>query len=614
MTEKDKNQTTPIYTSQDFEASGWQLAFNEKKDSAYISSNLSTLSRKAEEEGKQSQCELLRLLARVCSMALCPTSGNMPFQPSVILRTKRSAGPDDFTEAEIDFFQQILPFVTDSWLTARLADLLWLRRRREVGTSIGMMAIDAYVQTPITEETFSSEGNLYWMRALYLARMLKKVAGDREKAIENKLLNACYASEVDDGFLGCWIVEILEILKLGKGREEAIADKMNALAQQFIAQKDYHRGREYCETACSWFSRIQKEEAASKALALLAETWCTEATTHKESGNFIGATQYLEKAIESYRRIPHKHRETFDATRKLLELRILFNQLGPRIQENLVHLFVPVEGLYECLDEMEQKARQSLQGKVLVEALAALLQLYKGVNLDSARVRAEKELNIFHFGMFGSTTTVSIDGRVVKKRPPTVSAIDDAKAYEVAIEDEMLRYYLLEIRAVAEGYILPALETLVLEHRLTEKFFVSLCHQTAIIPPNRARAMGKALFSGYEFDFDSAIHRLIPQIEKMVRYHLRAAGVVTTTIDQGIENEVNLSALLKKPEAVSIFGKERVFEMDALFCETPGPQFRHGLAHGLLEDEDFASPLAAYVWWFVLKLILTPFQNPLVKE
>lgn len=100
-----------------------------------------------------------------------------------------------------------------------------------------------------------------------------------------------------------------------------------------------------------------------------------------------------------------------------------------------------------------------------------------------------------------------------------------------------------------------------------------------------------------------------------MRYHLRAAGVVTTKVDaQGIESEVNLSALLKKTEALSIFGKERVFEMAALFCDTPGPKFRHGLAHGLLEDEDFASPLAAYAWWFALKLIFSPFRNPLVKE
>jgi hypothetical protein len=301
---------------------------------------------------------------------------------------------------------------------------------------------------------------------------------------------------------------------------------------------------------------------------------------------------------------------------KSLELRAQLNKLAPRIEENLVCLSVPVEGLRESLHEMAQKARQSVQGKVLGEALATLLGLYGGVNLDSSRARAERELKTFHLGMFGSAIIVSPgDGRVVKKSPSIISAMDDMKAYEVAVEDEMLQHHLFEIGFVANGYILPALETMVIEHRFTEELFVTLCQQAAIVPPKRAKALGRMLFSGCEFDFDDVIHRLVPQMEKIVRHHFRAAGVVTTTIDaQGIENEVNLGALLKKPEAVCIFGKERVFEMRVLFCETPGPKFRHGIAHGLLEDEDLNSPLAAYAWWFALKLTLAPFRNSLVKE
>lgn len=104
------------------------------------------------------------------------------------------------------------------------------------------------------------------------------------------------------------------------------------------------------------------------------------------------------------------------------------------------------------------------------------------------------------------------------------------------------------------------------------------------------------------------IHRIVPQMEEMVRYHLKGAGVVTTRVDvKGIENEVNLGSLLEEPETVSIFGQERVFEMAALFHRKSGPMFRHGLAHGLLEEANFSSAHAVYAWYFAFRLILTPF-------
>ncbi len=158
-------------------------------------------------------------------------------------------------------------------------------------------------------------------------------------------------------------------------------------------------------------------------------------------------------------------------------------------------------------------------------------------------------------------------------------------------------------------------ETMIAEHRLQERDFSSFCSQSSIVPPSRSLAFGKALFAGYDLDFDSAIDRLVPQVENMVRYHLKAAGVVTTTLDrESIEMEINLSSLLEKPEASLIFGENLVFEMKALFCESRGPNFRHHLAHGLLENKDLCSVFAVYAWCFTLRLVFNIFWNSCRKE
>ena len=174
----------------------------------------------------------------------------------------------------------------------------------------------------------------------------------------------------------------------------------------------------------------------------------------------------------------------------------------------------------------------------------------------------------------------------------------------------MLQTYYSVIGAVVHERIIPALEAMIIEHRLQERDFTSLCNQSSIVPPGRASAFGKALFAGYDLDYDSAIHRLVPQIENMVRYHLKAADVLTTTFDNvGIEMEINLSALLKKQESTQVFGEDLVFEMKALFCESRGPNLRHNLAHGLLESKDFYSEFAVYAWCFVLRIVFNVFWN-----
>jgi hypothetical protein len=164
--------------------------------------------------------------------------------------------------------------------------------------------------------------------------------------------------------------------------------------------------------------------------------------------------------------------------------------------------------------------------------------------------------------------------------------------------------------AIEKGDIWPALEMMVLEHRIRESDFVALATRSPIVPAGRERLFGKALFAGYEKDFVAALHLLVPQIEHMVRWHLKAAGVKTTNLDQdGIENENGLSTLMDLPEAAQIFGEDVSFELKALFCDAFGPNLRNELAHGLLDDEACQSIYAIYAWWFGLRLVFNTFWN-----
>ena len=106
----------------------------------------------------------------------------------------------------------------------------------------------------------------------------------------------------------------------------------------------------------------------------------------------------------------------------------------------------------------------------------------------------------------------------------------------------LIRNHNIQINILVQGMILPALEEMLLEHRLCEADFIGIAKQSPIVPIDRKLLFGKALFAGYERDFVVAIHLLTPQIEHLVRFHLKQAGVQTTNLDNnGIENENGLS-------------------------------------------------------------------------
>lgn len=105
-------------------------------------------------------------------------------------------------------------------------------------------------------------------------------------------------------------------------------------------------------------------------------------------------------------------------------------------------------------------------------------------------------------------------------------------------------------------------------------------------------------------DFGMAVHFLIPQLENIVRFHMKVAGLKTSNTDlEGIENENGLSTLLDVEGVDEVFGVDTVFEMKALFCSAFGPNLRNTFAHGLMDDNDFYSADAVYAWWFMLRWV-----------
>lgn len=560
----------------------------------------------ATEAGNVSAAKVLWLLSNACSMVLDPGSANEPFKPYMVMNGNRTSSPEDFTESDIEFFCVIADEIDDAWLKARLCDLIWVVKKAPRSPKHALTAIDAYRKIPLDADTWFRGGDECWERAISLTQMLRAGAENRMKEVEQEIVAAFQAATGEDGLLAVRLADLLAKKRLAHGNAADIAAKLELLARSFDGQGDLHGGREYSLAAAFWFQQSGNAEKATDMKVFVAEEWVKEAIARVSSvqPSHAVAAGFYEEAIKIYRSIPQTERVSRQIDVRITDLQKSMNEEGEKSMNEM--------GLFSSdpmdITQLVETARDAVRGKSAPNALAAFANIYPGERVAELRKTSEKMLKEFPIQALVSVIYKSGDGRVIAKRPGMKLGDPSSTENHEVLEAEMVRSYAMDLPLAVQGYIWPALEVMVLEHRLREGDFFSIAMNSPIVPPGRERLFAKALFAGYEKDFAVSLHLLVPQIEHLVRYRLKAAGAKTTTLnDDGVETENALGTLVDLPETVQIFGDDLTFELKALLCDPRGPNLRNEVAHGLLDDGVLQSPYAVYAWWFALKLTFNTF-------
>jgi len=592
---------------EDFRNSDWLAAITHADREEYSSlwQSLSSAAGQAVKDGKFKEGKALWLLADACSMMLKPSSLNEPFKPFMVMDGKRSALPEDFLPSDLEIFSQIVEEITDYRLCARISDISWLLLKPKQPKH-ALLAIDSYRQFPISTEAWVRDGRECWDRSIQLCFMLRAGAGERLKEIEKELLDAVESSTNEDGYLALWVSDLLSKHNLGSQRQCNVAQKLKLLATEFDDSGELHRARDYFDAAAEMFRKSGDEDKYAEMIIKVAEGWVKEAIARQSSGspsNMVAASFY-ENAIQKYRNIPKAQRDNYDIDGRIVSLRTKLSSAGEKSLEEMGEITSPGMDISELIEN----ARNSVKGKSAIDALAALANVYQGARVEKIREFSEKMLRDHPLQSLFSATHMSRDGRVIAKRPGadlSGNGDDDATVWP-----EMVKHYTMELGVVVQGDIWPALEVMRQEHRLRENDFYSVTRESPIVPQGREQMIAKALYAGYDNDFVTALHILVPQLEHLIRFHLKQHGAKTTNLDQnGIENENGLSTLVELPEIEDIFGKDLSFEIRALFCDSFGPNLRNELAHGLLSYEEAQSTYSIYAWWLGLRIIFNTFWN-----
>ncbi|ELT42781.1 hypothetical protein G205_22376 [Arthrobacter nitrophenolicus] len=312
--------------------------------------------------------------------------------------------------------------------------------------------------------------------------------------------------------------------------------------------------------------------------------------------SYIRIATILEQAIQQYRRVPRQFRPA-SMEMQLAQLQQRLLTAGAlAVEEMSIIRSDPLD-----MSEMVDGAKARVSGRSIFAALIGLSTLFPIPNHEEL-LSAERELMVEGLGIY-SQVTFHEDGRLTAK-VPAPSLAEDADF----LSARAISNFAHRIEMVVRGAIVPGLETFTREHCISERQLLQIVVHSAAIPPGREAFFVKGLAAGFDWDFMSSSHLLVPQLEAFLRYHIQGRGGDTTVLSpEGIHTEASLGTLLGMELTTDILGPDMVFVLEAFLVNPHGPNFRNVQAHGLISESAAGGVHAVFAWWLCLHLVVLPF-------
>lgn len=149
---------------------------------------------------------------------------------------------------------------------------------------------------------------------------------------------------------------------------------------------------------------------------------------------------------------------------------------------------------------------------------------------------------------------------------------------------------------------------------ISESFIGELLDRTSspFIPDDRKYLYVVGIASGFNSDFTTAAHILMPQIENSLRYIAVQNEISVTTWEKEIQHENLLGGCLEKLRPIA--NSDLIDELVSFLVDGNSCNFRNELLHGLAEPLEIQK-YGMYLWWLTLKLVIqTELLFPKLKQ
>ncbi|WP_375479177.1 DUF4209 domain-containing protein [uncultured Jatrophihabitans sp.] len=546
----------------------------------------------------------LNALTLATMARLHPEQWNDPIQP--LVPNDMPAGIDGAHFALLHRVADAMNDSDDPMLRARVADLCWWHVDRS-DIALRDAAITAYIAVPLEPDSWPTDGRHALRRAVEIIRQLSEHGRSFIDQLTATVSDRLHAATFDDRFFAVHLSEFARDQRLLDGAKRAgLANLAETLAAAARDHEDRNLEQAWEAEAAAWYARDNRRDQANAATERLAESLTAQAEDRRNGrgGAAITASHFVERALKIMLGLPRSYRVEHGIDQRVIELRAKLDDDRALILESMA--VIRTDG--HDITEYVAAARRHVTGLDPVDALIALSLIHHPADYDQLADNARESLREHPLSHLFGNEHYSATGQKVAATPGGQSdASGGSPETDPALWAVMVRDHTTVIGLVVDALIIPALQTVNLQHQYTLEDLYRLCVANPWIPRGHEATWAQGILHGLNSDFASALAVLTAQTEHLVRVFLKRAGVHTLVTDEhGVEIEKGLSRLLEEPAALDILGPDLLFDMKATFTDKQGPNFRNSVAHGLIGDAAMVTRESVYAWWFALTLAMRP--------
>jgi hypothetical protein len=583
----------------DFDSREWQetIASCERNECFAYCSVFASRSMKALKLGDSVGAAAFDLLRRATLAAVNSESRKAPFYEEWLL---------EFSDDEVVLMAELAPDISDAEMRARLADLIWTRKR---DPDMARLAVDSYIESAriLRDQDCWLDSHVRAGRAANIGRMLGQKSEHFRRAITDieRVLNDIGGN--DTSLFSAFLMERLQQHRSGDALKYASLSRI--AADRALGDHDWDRARRYLFIEAHWYFFGGDPEAGKETRLRMFEAYVEEAMEMVATDSKLRHNQAchrIEQALKGYQDVGGS---AFKQRRD--ELYKLLREYQQKAQEEL-SLFRSQSAdteLDAAGDVVAQRYIGMLKGKSLLQALRILASL--PLLPDAVRLRAQIETHlrkspltlIFPLAMHAT------DGRATGRPPRNPSTEEEQMLAEI---DAHMFKNATDLRLwKTHKILLPVIEAIKREHRVQFGDVQQVVIDSPFVAVGREHIFALGLQATLRGDYFNAVHLLIPQIENSLRHILELGGVKTSGFNrQDVQNYYDINVMLTDKDLIeklsSSLGNNIVFELKGLLVHRFGPNLRNNIAHGTLGAAEFNSDFYGlqliYLCWLTLRL------------
>lgn len=578
-----------VLTKTDFEQIDWQEIIDTaitKKCYSYKKIFDSKIIEAMEQDNPK-KVFIFSLLGSIFSMRMTNPSSINPFPNMLSSRYPQNTMLENISDSHLEVLKEVLPIITDPEMKARIAEVIWIRKKE---IQIAEIAVDAYIHS--FENLFDS---ISWTtcferieRAFFLAKKSGKNKPSYLKVVDTieKSIQRCNGE--DGSYLSVKLMDILINHKLMANIEKFITLTKKA-AIRAESRKNWEIARAYWECSARWFKLKKEFDSSRESLCFKAETYVKQAEEALQISHpsYMMATVHLQKAMDSLKNIE----QTGERIKEIHQILLPLQEKAMMEMINLPALVVPKESISNTINLVKDKS--------FTDKISILSTYCSSLKIDILKDLAKKDAESL-LAKFLPDVMLSETGKTTGKQPNSENP-KDAETFLCNSMYQTAKDYQI---VMATTFIDPIRVQILLEHPTVEiSAILPLVQNNSFIPKGREEIYAKGLYAGLVGDFVISTHLLIPQLEHSIRYLLNQNGIITSDHkSNGIQEEKGLGSLLYMDELSELLTKDVTFDLQGLLVESFGSNLRHKTAHGLIDSHSFNSTSPLYLWWMVLQL------------